>query len=148
MQSSIEITLSDYVPFRIEKAVPISSILDLGTVTFKGGLKFDSDPPGAEVFINDEPRGRTPVSLDNLPAKRTKVEARKKGAGLFISTIGIEPAKEVDLGTVKLSNLAAVRVDSDPIGAKIYLDRKQVGNTPAVLTDLDVGNHSVRLEYF
>jgi hypothetical protein len=43
-------------------------------------LKVQSDPPGAEVFVNGKSMGRTPVELPGLDPATTKViELRKKG---------------------------------------------------------------------
>jgi hypothetical protein len=42
--------------------------------------------------------------------------------------------------------VGALQVDSTPRGARVFIDRQEVGVTPLVLTGLVVGSHVVRLE--
>jgi hypothetical protein len=49
-----------------------------------------------------------------------------------------EPKKTVFVG--------ALRIDSRPQGAQVFVDRKAVGVTPVVVTDLRAGSHVVRVE--
>ena len=42
--------------------------------------------------------------------------------------------------------VGALQIDSTPRGARVFIDREEVGVTPLVLTGLVVGSHVVRLE--
>lgn len=42
--------------------------------------------------------------------------------------------------------VGALQVDSTPRGARVFIDRQEVGVTPLVLTGLVVGSHVIRLE--
>ena len=42
--------------------------------------------------------------------------------------------------------VGALQIDSTPRGARVFVDRQEVGVTPLVLTGLGVGSHVVRLE--
>lgn len=46
-----------------------------------------------------------------------------------------------------LSKLGAIRIYSKPEGAKVSIDRKQVGITPLFMSDIAIGSHVLRLEY-
>lgn len=148
MSSEVELRLAGYESFVTKLDVPAAKTHDLGTVTFKGDLKVASTPSEAEVFVNGKSQGKTPLSLKGLPAQKTALEIRKKGEGLYVASVPIAPGKENDLGVVTLSTLGAIRVDSAPSGASIQLDGKwQEGKTPLIVNSLEVGRHSVRLEY-
>ena len=69
LSSTIIVSLPECTPFTIEKAICSAQTLDLGTIVFKGSLKLDSAPSGAQVFIDKEHRGETPLEITGLLAK-------------------------------------------------------------------------------
>jgi tetratricopeptide (TPR) repeat protein len=146
LPSTIVVSLSECTPFTSEKAIPAAQALDLGTIVFKGNLKLDSAPSGAQVLIDNEPRGETPLEIAGLLAKRTLVVVRKHNVGVFAQDVVIEPQKTTDLGTVTLSNLGALKADSAPAGVPVFVDGKHVGDTPLVLNNVAVGDHQVQIE--
>lgn len=147
MPSEVEVQLSGYETYKSKLDIPADTVHDLGTVVFKGDLKVDSNPPDAEVLINGKVQGKTPFSMKELPAKKTTLEIRKKGEGLYVASVPISPGKETDLGVVTLSKLAAIRVDSTPQGAVVQLDgKRQEGKTPLVLNGLALGKHEISLK--
>ena len=89
-------------------------------------VKLDSNPSGASVEINGKEVGKTPITLNNLPAS-TKVEALLKRDGYSDETVAIDvpgPGKDKDM-TVPLSvspDFASVLVKTTPPGAEIYLN--------------------------
>jgi formylglycine-generating enzyme len=148
MPSEVKLQLPGYETFQSNIDIPADKTHDLGTVVFKGDLKVDSSPSAAEVFVNGKPSGHTPLSLKGLPARKTMLEIRKEGEGLYVTSVAISPGKEHDLGVVTLSKLGAIRVDSLPTGASVSLDGKlQKEKTPLSLNDLAVGRHNIRLEF-
>jgi tetratricopeptide (TPR) repeat protein len=147
LPSTIVVSFPECTPFTSEKAIPAAQALDLGTIVFKkGNLKLDSAPSGAQVLIDNEPRGETPLEIAGLLAKRTLVVVRKQNVGVFAQDVVIEPGKTTDLGKVTLSNLGALKADSAPAGAFVSVDGNPVGETPLVLNDVAVGDHQVRIE--
>lgn len=44
-----------------------------------GAANLTSKPPGAEVFLDGQPRGKTPVELTGLPIKKYKVKLKMEG---------------------------------------------------------------------
>jgi tetratricopeptide (TPR) repeat protein len=147
MPSSIELRIPGYELYKVENTIPQGNVLDLGTVVFKGALKVDSDPSDADVFINDQLKGKTPFQVADLPAKKTKIEIKKKAMGVYIANTGITPNGSTDLGVVTLSKLGTIRIDSKPQGAKVFLDRAQTGITPFSMSDIEPGSHVLRVEY-
>lgn len=116
-----------------------------GSIPKPAGLKVDSYPPGASVFLNDEFRGTTPLQLSNL----------REGKHVLRLTLfrhrSWQQEVEVREGTNTVSAELAARqggrltVKSDPPGASLYIDGTPKGATPVSVTDLDPGSHAVRL---
>ncbi|MBP8128946.1 MAG: PEGA domain-containing protein [Candidatus Hydrogenedentes bacterium] len=143
--ATIEVTAEGCTPFTAEASPAPDQILDLGTISFKGGLKIDSEPPGAEVLIDNEPRGVTPLELPGLPAKSALVVVRAENIGIYARRVIIEPGTTTDLGRVSLANLGALHVTSNPEGAKVTVDGKEAGVTPLALNNVDVGERRLRV---
>jgi hypothetical protein len=110
-----------------------------------GTLSLDATPK-ARVFIDEAPRGETPVRLD-LPAGQHRVRLEGEGAGrsFLVNVIGgkevsqlVELSRNVVTGTME--------VKSDPAGAKVLIDGRSVGVSPIVVPDVKPGAHAVVVE--
>lgn len=113
-----------------------------GTVKELGTLALESKPQ-ARVYIDDAPRGMTPLRLD-LPAgpHRVRLEANSKARTLTVGVVaGAEVTQSVDLERAVQTGSLFVR--SDPAGAKVLVDNKPAGVTPITVLDLAPGSHTV-----
>ena len=112
--------------------------------TGDGTLAIESKPQ-ARVYIDDAPRGMTPIRLD-LPAgpHRVRLEADGKARTLTVGVVaGAEVTQSVDLSRSVQTGSLFVR--SDPAGAKVTVDNKPAGVTPVTVLDLTPGLHTVQL---
>jgi len=111
----------------------------------EGTLAVDSTPK-ARVYIDDAPRGMTPLRLD-LPAGPHRVRLEGEGNKARTLTIGVLAGQEVSQ-TVDLARsvqTGSLFVRSDPAGAKVTVDNKPAGVTPITVLDLTPGSHAVSL---
>lgn len=123
---------------------PSSSTSGAGTAPAQelGTLALESKPQ-ARVYIDDAPRGMTPLRLD-LPAgpHRVRLEANSKARTLTVGVVaGAEVTQSVDLDRAVQTGSLFVR--SDPAGAKVLVDNKPAGVTPITVLDLSPGSHAV-----
>jgi hypothetical protein len=108
----------------------------------QGTLAIESKPQ-ARVYIDDAPRGMTPLRLD-LPAgpHRVRLEAEGKARTLTVGVLaGAEVTQSIDLS--KTVQTGSLFVRSDPAGAKVLVDNKPAGVTPTTVLDLTPGNHTI-----
>ena len=108
----------------------------------EGTLALESKPQ-ARVYIDDAPRGMTPLRLD-LPAgpHRVRLEANSKARTLTVGVVaGAEVTQSIDLDRAVQTGSLFVR--SDPAGAKVLVDNKPAGVTPITVLDLSPGSHTV-----
>ena len=108
MPSTIEVTHTNFSPFKFEKEIFKDKVLDLGTINFKGGLKIDSNPAGADVYINDIKKGVAPITINDLLAKIVRVRLNLEGKGSYYTSVQVLPGKTLDLGVIKLGSLYGV----------------------------------------
>ena len=112
-----------------------------------GGLRVETDPPGAAVYIDGENAGPSPVALARVRPGVHMVRVARDGyapAGLTLEVRNGEPL--LPLRFVMEPLLAKLRVRSEPAGALVRLDGQPVGTTPLESLDLATGHHEVRLE--
>jgi hypothetical protein len=114
-----------------------------GPAAVKEGTLALESKPQARVYIDDAPRGMTPLRLD-LPAgpHRVRLEANSKARTLTVGVVaGAEVTQSVDLDRAVQTGSLFVR--SDPAGAKVLVDNKPAGVTPITVLDLSPGSHAI-----
>ena len=72
-QHTIRLELSNAQPFEKEVTIAAGEVADLGVVSFLGGIKVASKPSGAEVYINGDKKGVTPLTLPDLLVQATSM---------------------------------------------------------------------------
>ena len=92
-----------------------------------------SAPPEPPTAVPDKPAvARPPVTQPTPTAKRPTPPPATRARALP----PVEPK----------SGPAAMRVDSRPVGAQVFVDGRSVGYTPLVVGDLPPGTHSIRMQ--
>jgi hypothetical protein len=111
-----------------------------------GTLRIISTPDSAVVIVDSSEKGQTPLSVDSLAAGQHVVLLKKKGYFVKKITAMVNPdtAQEVNVSLVKPGCLA---VQSNPRGARLYIDDKETGITPWESAKLKPGDYTLRLEY-
>ncbi len=114
---------------------PLNVVLE--PIVRLGGFTFNTSPPGAKVYLDDDLIGTTPVSKDNLEPGVYVLRAEHDGNFLpFERTVPIREGQQRPLPTVNLQpDKVVVTFTSDPEGADVTLIqgdvRKSLGSTPA-----------------
>lgn len=111
------------------KIIPVKM---LKKAPLRGNLIITTSPPGATLYINDkEYKDKTPVVLKDLPAKQ------KYKIGLFLEKhqfhteeVTILPGRDVTLQHLFKKTFAYLSLTTDPIGATVTINGKEVGHTP------------------
>ncbi len=145
------------------------------TAITRGRLVVTSTPSRASVTVNGTWRGRTPLTLENLPfgryvirvvqpgyeVARQEVTLSARGASRELSarldraasptrssipTVPPRTAAPAPSSPTTESFTGSLFVDSRPRGATVFVDDRSVGQTPLSLPGVPVGSHVVRLE--
>jgi hypothetical protein len=116
-------------------------------VALGGRLHIVSIPSGAQVFVDGERMGVTPLRTRRIPAGshhlRFKTQdTRHKTEDL---TVVVERGQEKEVNIRLLPVKGSIAVSSDPPEAAIYLDGESKGNTPSFIYGVMVGQHSLKL---
>jgi hypothetical protein len=111
-----------------------------------GVVSVESNPGGAEVFVDGESRGMTPITLSLSPGPH-KLELRRRGASREIALdvkAGEQVSQQIDLSNIRA--VGTLVINSNPKGAKVTVDGRERGVTPVTLSDMSVGSHKVVLQ--
>lgn len=112
-----------------------------------GQAQFESLPAGADVVVDGEVRGQTPLKL-TLPVGRHSLEFRRDGVTRTLPlTIesGMLVSQYVELNAPVATAVGGLEIVSDPPGAQVSLDGVAKGVTPLKIDDVEARDHIVSL---
>jgi len=124
----------DYVSFVDVYAGQVSTY-NFTLVPLPATLNIFSNPSSADVYINGVYKGKTPLSLTDLSSGTYNVKISLSGYEEYNETVYLAPGdlKQINV-TLKPMNLGEVYIDSNPKGAKVFIDGVYKGITPLNLT--------------
>lgn len=114
-------------------------------IAVPGQISIDSTPPGAQVSLDGatDPTWVTPMALSNIQPGRHSITVSKAGYATDSRSIEVASGAKAN-AIVHLSQLTATLiVKSDPAGANIYIDSKDVGTKTPAQISLGKGQHIV-----
>jgi len=96
-----------------------------------GGLRLDSTPQGAEVYLNDRYAGKTPLDMDQISADDYLARVEYPGYQTWTRTIQITPGRTafVHANLVSIERYGSIAVRCNEDNARIYLDGQYKGLT-------------------
>jgi hypothetical protein len=115
-------------------------------VDVTGTLIVNTNPPGAAVVLDGEPRGAAPLTLE-VTAGMHVLEVRGDGEARRIPlavTAGATMSQHIELPVAR-AETGRLHVQSEPQGARVTVDGALVGATPLTIEGLAPGTHTVRL---
>ncbi len=120
-------------------------------VALTGSLSIETDPPGAEVRIDDAVRGTTPL-LVSLPEGAHRVVVQR---GSNVKQMNVEIANQTTksyhiawaepAATIPATATGSLSVISDPPGSAVTVDGTARGQTPLTVSGLTPGRHEVHV---
>jgi tetratricopeptide (TPR) repeat protein len=109
-------------------------------------LSVASDPPNANVLVDGAVMGRTPYQGELEPGEHTvavEADGRMREERKVVARQGRDAS--VSFALAPLPKTPALAVESEPVGALVYLDNKESGRTP-FLAPLSKGHHELVLK--
>ncbi|MDW8245480.1 MAG: PEGA domain-containing protein [Sandaracinaceae bacterium] len=135
--------------FEVRPGVLNRIFSNLSQGEFWGYLRVISDPPGAQVFIDDReigPRGQTPYE-GPVQVGQHKVWVEKPGFQGVEREVGVGVAEEIRLDfQLERSASGKLRVIANLRGGRVFVDGHMVGTIPWE-GELPAGPHKVKVEH-
>ena len=110
-------------------------------------LAVESDPSGADVYLDGSFQGTTPLRFTSQPGRRT-IRIERSGYETYQTTVRLSPgeSRRIDPDLQRIRRTGSVRFESSPSGAEVYVNGSYQGTTPIGSTVLDAGSYEVRFE--
>jgi len=120
----------------------------------KGLLTIKTDPPGAEVLINNLPVGVTPLEEHGVPQGAYTIELRKRGFSpvyrdltvIAGKTYVMAPALRPEEETATARRVGYVDVSAPRRGLMVFVDGEPAAETPVGGLEVEVGEHRISVE--
>ena len=123
-----------------EKKVPEQDTSDYGS------MNITSDPSGAEVSILGKVIGTTPRVTNPVPSAMYIVKFAMDGYEPAWLPVTVVPGRQVEAHVELVPENATVIIDSEPTGAHVQMNGKDIGDTPVLLPDLALGSYSASVQ--
>jgi TolB-like protein len=114
-----------------------------------GRVTISSDPPGAEVYMEDNFVGMTvpdqPLKIDNMLEGKYQLKFIKGGYYNWQGDISVLAKMERSVKVSLIAKPGSMNIYSEPQGAQIFVDNNIMGITPMSLKKVAEGEHEIRL---
>ncbi len=144
----IRLVKKHYETRALELAVDSAASREYELVRIRSRVAFDSDPPGATVYVDGQEVGVTPVTADAVEAGSHKatfvLEGHYDQSATFevLNPDGVERPVKATLHRIPPGRLL---VDAEVKGAEVWIDGKLAGTTPLAARPAAAGKHRVRV---
>ncbi|NQU06597.1 MAG: PEGA domain-containing protein [Calditrichaeota bacterium] len=111
------------------------------------GLKVTSDPDGANVFMDDEMLGTTPLDRDDLSPGEGMLTVELEGYAPQTQPVRLKTDYKPTIALFLVLQTGSIEVTTIPPGAEIFLDGVSIGvvqDKSLVRDKLSLGNHQLR----
>ncbi len=114
-------------------------------VIIPGQLAVDSTPTGAQVQVDgkSDPSWVTPFSLTSLQPGQHAIKVTKSGYAPDSRTVDVASGNRATVVVHLAQLMATLVVNSDPPGANIYIDGRDMGTKTPGQVSVDKGQHVV-----
>jgi eukaryotic-like serine/threonine-protein kinase len=136
--------VAEPAPARGRNAKPSKKVVTPAPV-IPGQIAIDSTPQGAQVQVDgkSDPSYVTPFVLTNLEPGQHSITVSKAGYSTDTRAVAVTSANRTTTVIHLAQLMATLIVKSDPSGANIYVDGRDVGTKTPAQVSVDKGQHVV-----
>lgn len=110
-----------------------------------GYWQVKSTPAGAEVLLNGKRQGTTPLVRAQISSGNHEIVLRKSMYYEYKENFKIADGDDKNFNIPLKEAFGTLTITSDPSGAKVYVDEREVGITPYKNSMLASGTYNIRL---
>jgi len=119
--------------------------LELKMKPVNGLLLVESNPPGADVFIDGISKGRTPLLIYDLPVGSYKFEFKSETQLPRTVSVDVTDRLPKRVYAELISNTARLTVHSTPEGAEVRINGVKMGETPLTIEEIKAGQTEIKV---
>ena len=111
-----------------------------------GSMNIYSEPSGAKIYLDNAYVGETPMSLEKVAEGEHEIRLVKLDYKIWTSKVVVRSFKPTDVKTTLEVSPGILTVNSEPVGADIFVKGKFIAKTPHTLGNIRPGEVVVRVE--
>ena len=110
-----------------------------------GTLDINSNPSGAEAYVDGQFVGFTPVRFGTRSGSHT-VRVQQGGFDAFETNVNLTGGQtlRVDATLAQIRRTGSVTFSSQPQGAEVFVDGQRIGTTPTAVSTFNEGSYQAR----
>jgi TolB-like protein len=125
---------------KMERSVSVSLIAK------PGSMNIYSDPPGAQIFLDNNVIGQTPMSLNKVAEGEHEIRLVKENYNEWTQKVIVRSFQPTDVKSTLEVSPGMLTVQSIPDHANVYFKGKLAAQTPCTMGDIAPGEVVVRIE--
>jgi TolB-like protein len=110
-----------------------------------GQLSVEANPKGADVFVDDQFKGKAPITLDELPSGTFRLKVSQVLYETLDEEIIIEDGKTNRQVVVLSPRFGTLNITGSPTSAQVSINGKAVGNLPLVNHRVGTGLAEIKI---
>jgi PEGA domain len=130
------------ISWTLENAKPKK--ISISLISNVAKLTIDSTPKECQVFINEQARGVTPLSLI-LEEGKHKIRLEKSGFSPVEESVTVLRAKKYTKNYTLKQLPGGLSITTIPADATIYINNRSCGNSPVKVEGLPAGKYTIRV---
>jgi hypothetical protein len=113
--------------------------------TIPGSMTLSSFPNETSVVVNNEYKGKTPLTLAGLEPGTYNVTFSRFGYHKFFTLVKVGPGSVSEVTASLEQETGGLAISTSPAGARISLDGADAGISPFTIASLPAGNHMLNV---
>ena len=125
----IRLERDGYLPYQSHITVGLGQTVreTFAMTASPGALEVTSSPSGAQVTINGQVRGTTPLVLQDIPAGKYAVTVSQAGFDNAEETVEVAAGSRVTRNYDLVNSRGGMELNIYPAGVKVYMNGKEIG---------------------
>ena len=136
---------ADYSTISIGLGSPGITINTPSTPMMPGIMNLSSFPNVTSVVVNNEYKGKTPLTLEGLEPGTYNVTFSRFGYYKFSTPVKVDSGLVSEVIASLEQETGGLAINTSPAGARVMIDGADAGISPFIITNLTVGNHTVNV---
>jgi hypothetical protein len=108
-------------------------------------MNLSSTPVGASVVVNTVYKGMTPLTVNSLEPGIYNVTFSRFGYAKLSTPVTVDAGSVSEVNAILVPLTGSLVVNTTPAGARLTLDGSPAGISPATLSGLGQGNHTLNV---
>ena len=128
------------------QTIILFSFVFLVQIEAQSVLSIQSKPDSADVYINNELFGKTPMEIFNMDDAVNSITLKKDSLKNWWTYIFLKKGSHEEIYAVLDGDYGLLSLNSNPSNANVYLNDSLIGKTPLNKHEIRSGIYSIKIE--